>query len=73
MNSDRTMRHRLEGPTPQKPADSAGADRGTRGLSDPRAVDTLTTEHWSLLTARTLGHQEMFGRTQSSPVPSRAI
>jgi hypothetical protein len=31
-------------------------------LDDPRAVDILTTEHWSLLSARTLGYQEMFGR-----------
>ncbi|HEY3052180.1 MAG TPA: hypothetical protein VGK04_02200 [Thermoanaerobaculia bacterium] len=33
------------------------------GLDDPRAVDILTTEHWSLLSTRTLGYQEMFGRT----------
>jgi hypothetical protein len=33
------------------------------GLDDPRAVDILTTEHWALLSARTLGYQEMFGRT----------
>jgi len=32
------------------------------GLDDPRAVQILTTEHWSLLSARTLGYQEMFGR-----------
>jgi prepilin signal peptidase PulO-like enzyme (type II secretory pathway) len=32
------------------------------GLDDPRALDILTTEHWSLLSARTLGYQEMFGR-----------
>jgi hypothetical protein len=32
-------------------------------LDDPRAVDILTTEHWSLLSTRTLGYQEMFGRT----------
>jgi hypothetical protein len=32
------------------------------GLDDPRAVDILTTEHWSLISARTLGYQEMFGR-----------
>ena|SRR5437762_12403166 len=33
------------------------------GLDDPRAVDILTTEHWSLLSTRNLGYQEMFGRT----------
>jgi hypothetical protein len=32
-------------------------------LDDPRAVDILTTEHWSLLSTRNLGYQEMFGRT----------
>jgi hypothetical protein len=32
------------------------------GLDDPRAVDILTTEHWSLLSARQLGYEEMFGR-----------
>jgi hypothetical protein len=32
-------------------------------FDDPRAVDILTTEHWSLLSTRTLGYQEMFGRT----------
>ena len=33
------------------------------GLDDPRAVDILTTEHWSLLSTRLLGSQEMLGRT----------
>ena len=32
------------------------------GLAHPRAVDILTTEHWSLLSSRNLGYQEMFGR-----------
>ena len=32
------------------------------GLDDPRAVQILTAEHWGLLSARTLGYQEMFGR-----------
>ena len=36
---------------------------GNRGLGDTRAVDILTTEHWSLLSSRSLGYQEMFGRT----------
>lgn len=34
-----------------------------KGLDDPRAVDILTTEHWSLLSTRALGYQEMFART----------
>jgi hypothetical protein len=37
-------------------------DRRRTGLDDPRALDILTTEHWSLLSTRTLGYQEMFGR-----------
>jgi hypothetical protein len=41
----------------------AETDRRKTGLDDPRAVDILTTEHWSLLTSRTLGYQEIFGRT----------
>jgi hypothetical protein len=32
------------------------------GLGDPRAVDILTTEHWSLLSSRSLGYQEIVGR-----------
>jgi len=39
------------------------AERRIPGLDDPRAVDILTTEHWSLLSTRSLGYQEMFGRT----------
>ena len=38
-------------------------NRPKTGLDDPRAVEILTTEHWSLLTSRTLGYQEVFGRT----------
>src|SRR5438876_4001595 len=38
-------------------------DRPKAGLDDPRALDILTTEHWSLLTSRTLGYQEIIGRT----------
>jgi type III secretory pathway component EscS len=37
-------------------------DRPKIGLDDPRAVEILTAEHWSLLSSRTLGYQEMFGR-----------
>ena len=48
--------------TPATDEPSAPDQRKT-GLDDPRALDILTTEHWSLLSARTLGYQEMFGRT----------
>src|SRR5947199_6444969 len=43
--------------------ESWAPDQRRTGLDDPRAVDILTTEHWSLLSARALGYQEMFGRT----------
>jgi hypothetical protein len=48
--------------TPPKSLESANSDRPRTGLDDPRALDILTTEHWSLLSTRTLGYQEMFGR-----------
>jgi len=38
-------------------------DKGKIELDDPRAIDILTTEHWSLLSTRALGYQEMFART----------
>jgi hypothetical protein len=41
---------------------SPGNERRASGLDDPRALDILTTEHWSLLSSRSLGYQEMFGR-----------
>jgi hypothetical protein len=46
------------------PRDSAKSDSGVegKGLDDPRALDILTTEHWSLLSTRALGYQEMFSR-----------
>jgi hypothetical protein len=52
-----------EPPGPPRPAAPANTDRRKTGLDDPRALDILTTEHWSLLSTRTLGYQEMFGRT----------
>jgi|SRR5450432_101587 hypothetical protein len=50
------------GDTPQT-VDGEDTDRRKTGLHDPRALQILTTEHWSLLSTRTLGYQEMFGRT----------
>jgi hypothetical protein len=47
---------------PKRAASEAIGQRAA-GLDDPRAVDILTTEHWSLLSTRSLGYQEMFGRT----------
>jgi hypothetical protein len=45
-------------PTP--PSTSRGADH----LADPRVLTILSTEHWSLLTARSLSYNEAFSRTQ---------
>lgn len=46
------------------PATSAGphGDPGPAHLADPRAITILTTEHWSLLTARSLVYNEAFSR-----------
>jgi hypothetical protein len=44
---------------------SADGDRAAgpgEGLSDPRALQILSTEHWSLLTARSLVYNETFAR-----------
>ena len=46
----------------EKSRESENVGHGKVGLEDPRAVDILTTEHWSLISNRTLGYQEMFGR-----------
>jgi hypothetical protein len=43
--------------------DPTGGDLERIGLDDPRSLTILTTEHWSLLMTRTLGYQEMFGRS----------
>jgi hypothetical protein len=62
--ADRTH-HYLMMPTPAtpiEPATPATPDPRNAGLDDPRALPILTTEHWSLLSSRALGYQEMFGR-----------
>ena len=49
--------------TAAEPADRAPAPRGgPPHLADPRALTILTTEHWSLLTARSLVYNEAFAR-----------
>ena len=47
----------------QNANESVKSDRPATWRDDPRALEILTTEHWSLLSTRTLGYQEMFGRT----------
>lgn len=45
-------------PAPDEPARALGPEH----LTDPRALTILTTEHWSLLTARSLVYNESFAR-----------
>jgi hypothetical protein len=45
------------------PTDARAGEGGERALDDPRALTILTTEHWSLLSARSLVYNEAFSRT----------
>jgi len=53
-------------PAEARPIDTRGGDdRGgstALAIDDPRALQILTTEHWSLLTARSLVYNEAFAR-----------
>jgi hypothetical protein len=40
----------------------AGSHVDAKGVTDPRALQILSTEHWSLLTARSLVYNEAFAR-----------
>lgn len=49
----------------ERPIVTAGTSAGVAGpnhLADPRALTILTTEHWSLLSARSLVYNEAFAR-----------
>jgi hypothetical protein len=50
------------GGTEHLPPPVAGAPGETPALHDPRALQILTTEHWSLLSARSLVYNEAFAR-----------
>src|SRR5256885_3125949 len=51
------------GGSPGAAASTAGSDPGRDlGLDDPRALQILSTEHWSLLSARSLVYNEAFAR-----------
>ena len=61
--SERTRSVRRSGRRPRRRAgDGPGDDAGPPHLADPRALTILTTEHWSLLTARSLVYNEAFAR-----------
>ena len=53
--AEQADRHKLTEPR--------SSDRPKTGLDDPRALPILTAEHSSLVSTRSLGYQEMFGRT----------
>jgi hypothetical protein len=54
------------GPPPERPPfntpDVGGATPAGTGLNDPRALQILSTEHWSLLAGRSLAYNEAFTR-----------
>ena len=57
----------LQGLPPEQPrtavdGDAAEERSGARPIDDPRALTILTTEHWSLLSARSLVYNEAFAR-----------
>jgi hypothetical protein len=47
---------------PSPPAGQAPSVNPVISLEDPRAITLLTTEHWSLLSARSLAYNEAFAR-----------
>jgi len=47
---------------PIAPSEPSPPSQGPAHLADPRALTILTTEHWSLLTARSLVYNEAFSR-----------
>jgi hypothetical protein len=51
-----------EGPMPEPTSRTAADEPEPEGLDDPRALQILSTEHWSLLSARSLAYNEAFTR-----------
>ena len=58
---ERTVFPAAEHLPPGTPPDSGSGDNAG-GLDDPRALQILSTEHWSLLSARSLVYNEAFAR-----------
>jgi hypothetical protein len=56
-------------PLDQGSSTSTGASDSA--LDDPRALQILSTEHWSLLAGRSLAHNEAFSRAGSSRLAER--
>jgi hypothetical protein len=55
------MSDQLKG-TPKGGEDEPTGSWRNTGIDDPRAVEILTAEHWSLLSTRTMGSNEVFSR-----------
>jgi hypothetical protein len=51
-----------DGTKPPGDAGTEAGEGGATGIRDPRALQILSTEHWSLLTARSLVYNEAFAR-----------
>jgi len=49
-------------PAETTPLERVAPPAGQTGIDDPRALQILSTEHWSLLTARSLAYNESFSR-----------
>ena len=47
---------------PSDPAETIQNDAQITSLTDPRAIQIMSTEHWSLLSARSLAYNEAFTR-----------
>src|SRR5262245_42293950 len=66
---ERATQAATERPLERPPAEGGGAGQmpsdslGPPHLADPRALMILTTEHWSLLTQRSLVYNEAFARS----------
>jgi len=58
---ERTVFPAAEHLPPGTPSES-GSSEDAGGLDDPRALQILSTEHWSLLSARSLVYNEAFAR-----------
>lgn len=58
------MEERMMAPTPEMApmVQRDSANPGGTGLDDPKALQILATEHWSLLSARSLVYNEAFAR-----------
>ena len=52
----------IDDPTDRAPSGTPAGDGPRRAIDDPRALQILSTEHWSLLTARSLVYNEAFAR-----------